>query len=292
MSGLASVAPGVLRLETTVTRHPHAVGAPPRRMRRGRLAVDRHGLRGHDARRWRCRRRGPAHRGPHPHRGHQPCPRRPLRRQRRTRPGAAGLPHLVHRDDAAWASDPAWHVRDAYGALDDDYPCPAEVKAWVAAPARAPAPVERLEAGDRRRARRGRELRVLHLPGHSPGHLGLWDAEHGTPVARRRPARRRSAHRRRGRGDPLVPRRRRLPRQRSGRSAPSTPRARCRRTSRSWTARALRDFCDRSRGLRRGLEEAIVGLLADRRPRALRTITERVVPAVAPASRRRAWSPA
>jgi glyoxylase-like metal-dependent hydrolase (beta-lactamase superfamily II) len=84
---------------------------------------------------------------------------------------------LVHRDDAAWARDPAWHVRDAYGALEPDYPCPPEVRDWVAGLLGAPAPVERLEAGDELALDDGRVLRVLHLPGHSPGHLGLWERE-------------------------------------------------------------------------------------------------------------------
>jgi glyoxylase-like metal-dependent hydrolase (beta-lactamase superfamily II) len=84
---------------------------------------------------------------------------------------------LAHREDAAWARDPAWHVRDAYGALEPDYPCPPEVRGWVAGLLGAAVPVERVEAGDELPLDDGRSLRVIHLPGHSPGHSALWEPE-------------------------------------------------------------------------------------------------------------------
>jgi glyoxylase-like metal-dependent hydrolase (beta-lactamase superfamily II) len=83
----------------------------------------------------------------------------------------------VHRDDAAWAADPALHVKEAYDALTPDYPCPEETKRWVAGLLGAPTPVTRLEAGDALELGDGRRLRVVHLPGHSPGHIGLWETE-------------------------------------------------------------------------------------------------------------------
>lgn len=86
---------------------------------------------------------------------------------------------LAHEDDLAWAREPAWHVRDAYGALGPDYPCPSEVSAWVAGLLGAPAPVSPLRAGDALPLDDGRALRVIHLPGHSPGHIGLWEPEEG-----------------------------------------------------------------------------------------------------------------
>jgi glyoxylase-like metal-dependent hydrolase (beta-lactamase superfamily II) len=86
---------------------------------------------------------------------------------------------FVHAIDAAWARDPAWHVRDAYDALGADYPCSDEIKGWVAGLLGSPTPVERLEAGDRLALDDGRDLRVIHLPGHSRGHIGLWEAQGG-----------------------------------------------------------------------------------------------------------------
>jgi len=83
----------------------------------------------------------------------------------------------AHRDDVAWAREPAWHVRDAYGALGPDYPCPDAVSEWVAALLGPPAPVAPLDAGDRLELDDGRALRVVHLPGHSPGHIGLWEPD-------------------------------------------------------------------------------------------------------------------
>jgi glyoxylase-like metal-dependent hydrolase (beta-lactamase superfamily II) len=83
----------------------------------------------------------------------------------------------AHRDDLAWARQPAWHVRDAYGALGADYPCPPEIAAWVAGLLGPPAPVAPLDAGERLELDDGRALRVIHLPGHSPGHVGLWEPE-------------------------------------------------------------------------------------------------------------------
>ncbi len=188
---------------------------------------------------------------------------------------------LVHRDDAAWAADPAWHVRDAYDALTPEYPCPDEVKAWVAALLGPPAPVQRVEAGDRIELGPGRTLRVLHLPGHSPGHLGLWDADRGLLVL----------------NDAILG-----DGQREGGRVVGIPAyldvdaylASIR------TVRALQPaltlpahfptmnhaqlaaFCDLSEAFVRRLDEAVGALLADGRPRGLREITERVVPTVAP----------
>ena len=85
----------------------------------------------------------------------------------------------VHRDDFAWASEPAWHVRDAYDALGPEYPCPDAVKVFVAGLLGPPTPVSRLETGDVLELDDGRRLRVVHLPGHSPGHIGLWEPSEG-----------------------------------------------------------------------------------------------------------------
>lgn len=188
---------------------------------------------------------------------------------------------LVHRDDAAWAADPAWHVRDAYDALAPDYACPTEVKEWVAALLGPPAPVRRVEAGDPIDLGNGRTLRVLHLPGHSPGHLGLWDADAEVLVL----------------NDAILGEG-----QREGGKVVAIPSyldvdaylASIR------TVRALQPaltlpahfpmmdraqvlaFCDLSEAFVRRLDDAVLALLSDGRPRGLREITERVVPTVAP----------
>jgi len=83
----------------------------------------------------------------------------------------------VHREDAAWAREPRWHVRDAYGGLGADDPCPPEVTSWVANLLGPPTPVSALTAGDRIGLDDGRALQVIHLPGHSRGHIGLWEPE-------------------------------------------------------------------------------------------------------------------
>jgi glyoxylase-like metal-dependent hydrolase (beta-lactamase superfamily II) len=85
----------------------------------------------------------------------------------------------AHEDDLEWAREPDWHVRDAYGALGPDYPCPPEVSAWVADLLGPPAPVSPLRTGDPLPLDDGRALHVIHLPGHSPGHVGLWEPEEG-----------------------------------------------------------------------------------------------------------------
>lgn len=88
---------------------------------------------------------------------------------------------FVHEDDADWAREPAWHVRRAYDeALGADYPCPDDVQDWVAGLLGPPAPVTPLRTGEIVALDDGRGLRVVHLPGHSPGHIGLWEPEERT----------------------------------------------------------------------------------------------------------------
>ena len=88
-----------------------------------------------------------------------------------------GCEILVHRLDAAWVRDPGWHLRDAYDRLGADYPCPEELKAWVSALLGPGVPVRYLEAGDRISLDDGTALHVVFTPGHSPGHVVLWEPE-------------------------------------------------------------------------------------------------------------------
>lgn len=88
-----------------------------------------------------------------------------------------GCEILAHRLDAAWVRDPAWHLRDAYDRLGADYPCPQELKTWVSTLLGPGVPVRYLDAGDRIPLDDGTALHVVLAPGHSPGHLVLWEPE-------------------------------------------------------------------------------------------------------------------
>lgn len=83
---------------------------------------------------------------------------------------------FAHEADAAWAREPAFHLRDSYGALGADYPCPPEATEWVGGLLGLPAPVESVVAGHAFPLADGRSLTVIHLPGHSSGQIGLWEA--------------------------------------------------------------------------------------------------------------------
>lgn len=89
----------------------------------------------------------------------------------------------AHEDDVAWARDPDVHVREAYDRLEPEFPTPADAKVWVAGLLGPPTPVTALVEGDRFPLKDGSWLRVLALPGHSPGHIGLWNEEHGVLLA-------------------------------------------------------------------------------------------------------------
>lgn len=89
----------------------------------------------------------------------------------------------AHRDDVAWAREPALHIRESYDRLEPEFTTPSEVKDWVAGLLGPPTPVAALDEGDRFELADGSALTVLHLPGHSPGHCGLWHAERGVLLA-------------------------------------------------------------------------------------------------------------
>lgn len=83
----------------------------------------------------------------------------------------------AHEDDVAWARDPDLHLRESYDRLEPEYPMPEAAKTWVAGLLGPPTPVTALVAGNRFPLAAGGQLSVVHLPGHSPGHIGLWDAQ-------------------------------------------------------------------------------------------------------------------
>ena len=189
----------------------------------------------------------------------------------------------VHVRDATWARDPAWHVRDGYDALGPDYPCPDEIKAWVAALLGPPTPVERLEAGDALALDDGRTLRVVHLPGHSPGHIGLWEAQEGVLLL---------SDALLGSGQVIGGKVVAIPAYldvdaylasiRTVRAL--APTLTCPAHFPVMDGAQTQAFCDDSERFVYRLDAAVRDLLADGEPRTLQQITAAVVPAIAPAA--------
>lgn len=89
---------------------------------------------------------------------------------------------LAHEADAAWARDPEWHIADSYGALAPEFVISEGDRAWLRGLLGAPTPVGAVRDGDVITVG-ARRLEVVHLPGHSPGHVGLWDADEGLLLA-------------------------------------------------------------------------------------------------------------
>ncbi len=90
----------------------------------------------------------------------------------------------AHHADAPWIEDHDRIFRERYGwyaAEDVDYD--AATHAWLhdALPATMPLDLH-LAGGERFRLGPRLIVEVLHLPGHSPGHIGLWDAVSGTAI--------------------------------------------------------------------------------------------------------------
>jgi glyoxylase-like metal-dependent hydrolase (beta-lactamase superfamily II) len=89
----------------------------------------------------------------------------------------------AHRNDAPWIENHDRILRERYGwyeahGPDADYD--ADTKAWLRDALGPDVPVDlQLVGGERIRLGPNLSLDVLHLPGHSLGHLGLWD-----PVSR------------------------------------------------------------------------------------------------------------
>lgn len=192
-----------------------------------------------------------------------------------------GCQILVHRSDAAWAREPAWHVRDAYDALGADFPCPEDVKAWVAALLGDPAPVSTLDAGDTLRLHDGRNLHVMYLPGHSPGHIGLWEPEERVLLMSDAIL---------GSGQVINGKVVAIPAYldvdeylasiRTIRAL--EPEIACPSHYPVMDSEATQQFCDESEAFVLHLDEAIRDVLGSERPHTLRGITASVVPKVAP----------
>ncbi|MBM3263989.1 MAG: MBL fold metallo-hydrolase [candidate division Zixibacteria bacterium] len=101
---------------------------------------------------------------------------------RRKAPGAW---IAAHRLDARWISDPAVIMEERYNQFSAThgmaYPDP--VKTFLRNMMGAPVPVDlQLEGGETILVAPDRPLRILHLPGHTRGHIGIYDPVHGSAV--------------------------------------------------------------------------------------------------------------
>jgi glyoxylase-like metal-dependent hydrolase (beta-lactamase superfamily II) len=102
---------------------------------------------------------------------------------RRFRERFPAVPIATHAADQGWiASNQAmlegnylWYREHGFGPDDDTV-------AWIAEQLGGDAPVERTVADGDVIALGGLELEVMHLPGHTAGHVGLWEREQGTAI--------------------------------------------------------------------------------------------------------------
>ena len=100
------------------------------------------------------------------------------------REAAPGAVLCAHGADVPWIESRGRILRERYGwyaAHDVDYA--PETKGWLGDALGPDVPVDLHLAGGAR-FRLGPELvvEVLHLPGHSPGHVGLWEPSSGTAI--------------------------------------------------------------------------------------------------------------
>jgi glyoxylase-like metal-dependent hydrolase (beta-lactamase superfamily II) len=100
---------------------------------------------------------------------------------RRAAPRALFCAHLA---DVPWLSDRERIMRERYGwyaAYGVGYP--PETAAWLRDAMGADVPIDvGLSGGETIRLGAELTLHVLHLPGHSPGHLGLWEPRSRTAI--------------------------------------------------------------------------------------------------------------
>jgi glyoxylase-like metal-dependent hydrolase (beta-lactamase superfamily II) len=82
----------------------------------------------------------------------------------------------IESNDAMLAGNYLWYEAYGLGPSDDDV-------AFLRRELGGDAPVDLgLRGGETLRLGGDRRLEVLHLPGHTPGHLGLWDASTGAAI--------------------------------------------------------------------------------------------------------------
>jgi len=90
----------------------------------------------------------------------------------------------AHEADTPWIEDREAILRERYGwYVAHGIGYPPDVAAWLRDAMGADVPVDlRLQGGEVFRLGAGLEVRVLQLPGHSPGHLGLWEPSSRTAI--------------------------------------------------------------------------------------------------------------
>jgi glyoxylase-like metal-dependent hydrolase (beta-lactamase superfamily II) len=82
----------------------------------------------------------------------------------------------IESNDAMLAGNYLWYAAYGFGPGGEDV-------AFLRRELGGDAPVDLgLRGGESLRLGGGRRLEVLHLPGHTPGHLGLWDATTGAAI--------------------------------------------------------------------------------------------------------------
>jgi glyoxylase-like metal-dependent hydrolase (beta-lactamase superfamily II) len=96
-------------------------------------------------------------------------------------PGAAFCAHVA---DAAWIQDRELILRERYGWYDAyGIGYEPDTFAWLRDAMGADVPLDlELTGGERIRLGPRLTVEVLHLPGHSPGHLGLWEPKSRTAI--------------------------------------------------------------------------------------------------------------
>lgn len=90
----------------------------------------------------------------------------------------------AHAADAPWIQDRELILRERYGWYEDyGIGYPPETSAWLRDALGADVALDlELVGGERLRLGPRLTVEVLHLPGHSPGHLGLWEPASRTAI--------------------------------------------------------------------------------------------------------------
>jgi glyoxylase-like metal-dependent hydrolase (beta-lactamase superfamily II) len=90
----------------------------------------------------------------------------------------------AHEADVGWIESRELILRERYGWYDEHgIGYPPETLAWLRDAMGADVPVDlALRGGERIRLGQGLEVEVLHLPGHTAGHLGLWEPASRTAI--------------------------------------------------------------------------------------------------------------
>jgi glyoxylase-like metal-dependent hydrolase (beta-lactamase superfamily II) len=91
---------------------------------------------------------------------------------------------LAHELDVPWIESAEAIMRERYGwYAAHDLAYDPEVFTWLREAMGSDTPVDlRLQAGERIRLGPSLVVEVIHLPGHTPGHVGLWDPASRTAI--------------------------------------------------------------------------------------------------------------